>query len=112
MVDNFLQGDDYVYSVTLNGTTTCAVATGTFTMNEANNDQLLVKKPEVTLPGCGIAQSQIKLTISNFVPPLNIEWYELISTTTSTINSLTGNTDNSTTTTAYSPIESYRGFSI
>ena len=111
-VDNFRTADEYFYSVTLNGTTTCAVASGTFTIAEANNDQLRVAPPEVTLPGCGVTESQIKLSITNAITPLSIRWYEFTSTTSSVIDPATGNTVNATTTTNWFEIPEYEGLSI
>ncbi|MDB4186975.1 gliding motility-associated C-terminal domain-containing protein [Flavobacteriaceae bacterium] len=111
-VDNFRTADEYFYSVTLNGTTTCAVASGTFTIAEENNDQLRVAPPEVTLPGCGVTESQIKLSITNAITPLSIRWYEFTSTTSSVIDPATGNTVNATTTTNWFEIPEYEGLSI
>ncbi|MDB2702515.1 gliding motility-associated C-terminal domain-containing protein, partial [Flavobacteriaceae bacterium] len=111
MVNNFRQADEYFYSVTLNGTTTCAVASGTFIITEANNAQLRVSSPEVTLPGCGITESQIKISISNAITPIRIRWYEFTSTTSSVIDPVSG-TENSTTTTNWFELPDYEGLSI
>ncbi|MDB9823954.1 gliding motility-associated C-terminal domain-containing protein [Flavobacteriaceae bacterium] len=111
MVDNFRTADEYFYSVTLNGTTTCAAVTGTFTIAEANNALLRVAPPEVTLPGCGVTESQIKLSITNAITPLSIRWYEFTSTTSSVIDTA-GITVNATTTTNWFEIPEYEGLSI
>ncbi|MEN8812741.1 MAG: hypothetical protein ABF277_05460 [Candidatus Arcticimaribacter sp.] len=115
LVDNFRQAGDYTYEVSINNTNTaaCVVASGTFTIEELNNQQMRVGRPEVNLPGCGNSESSIALTIENFIPPLRIEWYEFTSTTSSTINSVTGATINATTTTGWVPLDSsYDGLAV
>ena len=115
LVDNFRQAGDYTYEVSINNTNTaaCVVASGTFTIEEVNNQQMRVGRPEVNLPGCGNSESSIALTIENFIPPLRIEWYEFTSTTSSTINSVTGATINATTTTGWVPLDSsYDGLAV
>ena len=115
LVDNFRQAGTYTYEVSINNTNTaaCVVASGTFTINEVNNQQMRVGRPEVTLPGCGNTDSRIELTIENFIPPLRIQWYEFTSTTSSTVNSATGQTTNATTTTDWVPLDSsYDGLAI
>ena len=115
LVDNFSQAGEYTYEISINNTNTaaCVVASGTFNIEEVNNQQMRVGRPEVTLPGCGNSESSIALTIENFIPPLRIQWYEFTSTTSSTVNSITGQTTNATTTTNWVPLDSsYDGLAI
>ena len=108
LVDNFRQAGVYAYEISINNTNTaaCVVASGTFTIAEVNNQQMRVSRPLVTLPGCGNSESRIELTIENFIPPLRIQWYEFTSTTSTTVNSITGQTTNATTTTNWVPLDS------
>ena len=108
LVDNFRQAGEYEYEISINNTNTaaCVVASGTFTIEEVNNQQMRVSRPLVTLPGCGNSESRIELTVENFIPPLRIEWYEFTSTTSTTVNSSTGQTINATTTTNWVPLDS------
>ena len=112
LVDNFRLAGEYEYEISINNTNTaaCVVASGTFTLEEVNNQQMRVGRPLVTLPGCGNSESRIELTIENFIPPLRIQWYEFTSTTSTTVNSSTGQTNNATTTTNWVPLgSSYDG---
>ena len=115
LVDNFRQAGDYIYEISINNSDTaaCIVASGTFTIEETNNQQMRVGRPEVTLPGCGNSDSRIALTIENFIPPLRIEWYEFTSTTSTTTDPVTGETTNATTTTDWVPLDaSYDGLAV
>ena len=59
-VTNISQADTYQYIISINNTTTCEIANGTFTVEEKNNEQLILDL-EVTQPGCGNSESQISL---------------------------------------------------
>ena len=106
IVTNITQADTYQYVISVNNTTTCEIANGTFTIEEKNNEQLLLDL-EVTQPGCGNSESQISLTITNAIPPLEIKWYEKQNITTSAVYSSTasGTTLQTATSTSESWVE-------
>ncbi|MGB2397759.1 MAG: hypothetical protein ACPH63_03555, partial [Flavobacteriaceae bacterium] len=111
-IDNFTQTDSYTIMVSLNSNSICEVASQTFFIEEINNAQLRVLPPEVKLPGCGETESQIKLTIENWVSPLDIQWFEY-STTTSSSVATDGTTLAATTTTGWVTLgEDYRGLAV
>ena len=105
-VTNITQADTYQYIISVNNTTTCEIANGTFTIEEKNNEQLVLDL-EVTQPGCGNSESQISLTITNAIPPLEIKWYEKQNITTSAVYSSTasGTTLQTATSTSESWVE-------
>ena len=87
-VTNISQADTYQYTISINNTTTCEIASGNFVIEEKNNEQLVLDL-EVTQPGCGNSESQISLSITNAIPPLEIKWYENQNITTSAVYSST-----------------------
>ena len=105
-VTNITQADTYQYIISVNNTTTCEIANGTFTVEEKNNEQLILDL-EVIQPGCGNSESQISLIITNAIPPLEIKWYENQNITTSAVYSTTasGTTVQTATSTTDSWVE-------
>ena len=105
-VTNITQADTYQYIISVNNTTTCEIANGTFTIEEKNNEQLVLDI-EVIQAGCGNSESQISLNITNAIPPLEIRWYENQNITTSAVYSSTasGTTVQTATSTTQSWVE-------
>ena len=103
-ITNITQADTYQFTISINNTTTCEIANDTFTIEEKNNEQLILDL-DVTQPGCGNSESQISLTITNAIPPLEIKWYENQNITTSAVYSSTAS--GTTVQTATSTTESW-----
>ena len=102
LINNITLADTYEYVISINNTTTCEIASGTFDIIEVNNQQLDVDL-DVIQPGCGNDESRVSLTISNAVPPLSIDWYEYKNITVSAVYTTTGSTTILETATSTTP---------
>ena len=114
-IRNITQADTYEYVISINNTTTCEVAAGTFEILEVNNQQLNVDL-DVIQPGCGNDESRVSLSINNAIPPLTIQWFEYKNVTVSAVYTTTGSTttlETATSTTAqWIELQQYLGNAI
>ena len=102
IIRNITLADTYEYAISINNTTTCEVASGTFEIEEVNSQQLDVDL-DIIQPGCGNDESRVSLTVSNAIPPLTIQWFEYENITQSAVYTTTGTSttlDTATSTTA------------